>query len=250
MDDLYGNAWGDSSDITGDIHLPHATSWTTPKLPTHHEADLAAPSWSTGTGIGWNEPSEDAHGFNWSGNDPDLAWSADTNFQDIPIRSSNETEVAEVHADPEVEEEEQTEVGSEAETAEPQEDNASITLGSPTATSPSEQESNLKPPPSPLYSRSPSPDGFGTFETGFESSSQAAVGALSPGIADEEDWGSPWVGTEQSEEPSDPKPVDEWEAARQQKEQLDRRIVCIPNHPSDIQSLTVSRSLLRCWPIS
>ena len=130
MDDLYGNAWGDSSDITGDIHLPQTTSWTTPKLPTHHEADLAAPSWSTGTGIGWNEPSEDAHGFNWSGNDPDLAWSADTNFQDIPIRSSNETEVAEVHAISEKDEEEQTELGSEAETAEPQEDNASITLGS------------------------------------------------------------------------------------------------------------------------
>ncbi|KAI0091730.1 hypothetical protein BDY19DRAFT_931939 [Irpex rosettiformis] len=232
MDDLYGNAWGDSADVAGDIHLPH-TTWTASKLPTHNEeADLAAPSWSTGSGIQWNAPSQDTRGFRWSANDPDLAWTSDTTLQDTSIQSSDVPEDAEtpsIHPsqDSGVEREEQAEDEAKIEHIEPQDDYAPVSSPIVASTSfvSSELDSSLKPPlSSPSFSRSSSPDGFGTFETGFESTSRTVPEKLSPGIADEENWGSPWVGTEQEEDAIDSKPVDEWEVARQQKEQLDRKI--------------------------
>lgn len=254
MDDLYGNAWGDSSDIAGDVHVP-TTTWTAPKLTTHNEeADLAAPSWSTGAGIGWNEPSQDAHEFKWSSNDPDLAWSADTTFQDIPIQMSIESEVVHTPSvplsqDSEEEPEDDDQEDDSTDHAEPQND--AIPLSAPAIPSTpfaSELETGLKPPlSSPPLSRSPSPDGFGTFESGFETTSGVAVGSLSPGIAEEEDWGSPWVGTAREDETGESKPVDDWEAARQQKEKLDKRIVCTSNHVYDIsRSYDIYSSLLKC----
>ena len=84
MDDLYNNAWGDPSkpaeDITETV-LGARSTWTSPKATTRvedDEADLAAPSWSTGAGISWDEPSDDTHGFGWSQSESDMAWGAST----------------------------------------------------------------------------------------------------------------------------------------------------------------------------
>jgi hypothetical protein len=225
MDELYGNAWGDSSDIAGDIHSP-PTGWTSPKRAAHdEEADLAAPSWSTGAGIQWNEPSEEANGFKWSTNDTDLAWGAADPIYDIPIRSSSDIELAAepVHAE-----------GRAEEVEEPQE--PLVSEDKPSPVSPLAIDSHPLPiivpdvPTTPPLSRAPTPDGFGTFETAFGTVKDTVTGTLSPGI-EEEDWGSPWVGDVRSDDEDQSKPVDEWEAARKQKEKLDRMIVCLVVSP-------------------
>ena len=98
MDDLYNNAWGDSSDNYADTDNRASTShtaWVSPVLSTpaqHEEADLATPSWSTGADIQWNEPSEHAGGFAWSAADPDLAWGANP-YEDLAL-GKTETEPA------------------------------------------------------------------------------------------------------------------------------------------------------------
>ncbi|KAJ3525426.1 hypothetical protein NM688_g8403 [Phlebia brevispora] len=70
---------------------------------------------------------------------------------------------------------------------------------------------------------SPEADGFGTFETAFDSSSKPFASDISPAL-EESTWGSPWGGGAQDEEASDDAHVDEWEAARKQKEKLDKKI--------------------------
>ena len=74
----------------------------------------------------------------------------------------------------------------------------------------------------------PSPDGFGSFESGFE-----ADAAHSPGFtvnpAEADPWGSSaWTDANPQEE--DDAPIDEWERAKQEKEKQDRRVVSAVYH--------------------
>lgn len=239
MDDLYNNAWGDPSkpaeDITETV-LGAKTTWTSPKVSAgiqDDEADIAAPSWSTGAGISWTEPSDDAQGFGWSQSDSDLAWGAST-YEDIQIAKPIE-----------VPPEEEEPVITPAVTLFPKEDlefhdieniNDSTTSES-IHEEPAYSSLNgsagfseiLPPSPSvsssdtPRNSRPQSPDGFGTFES-------AAEEATSPGFSLSEDlqdnaWGTAWVDDKEAETEAE-EPVDEWEAARLQKEAMDRKVVC------------------------
>lgn len=218
MDELYGNAWGDTSAFAEDLQSPQPT-WTSPKLTAYNdEADLAAPSWSTGNGIGWNEPSDESHGFKWSANEPDLAWAPESVYQDLPIQRSGSKErepedeaPLPIPNGPEVKEEVEKSEGSEPIGFRSIDDSKPV--------SPTLDEQHATP-----LSRSSSPDGFGTFETGLEEDSKPFSSALSQGIEDDA-WSSPWMGSAPSEEQEVAPKVDEWEAARRQKEQLDRKIV-------------------------
>lgn len=215
MDELYGNAWGDSSDLAGDIQ-PSKPTWTAPKLTTHdEEADLAAPSWSTGESVQWNEPSEESHEFNWTSNDPDLAWTADSVYHDIQIRSSPSQE-------PEDESSAPTSTASDVgeESREKPSSTILTVVDDIQLTSPALEVLQLTSP----LSRSPSPDGFGTFESGIETAKSPVITSLSRDI-EEDAWSSPWMGTEETDREEADGKVDEWESARREKEKLDRKIV-------------------------
>ena len=87
----------------------------------------------------------------------------------------------------------------------------------------------------PVQSRTPSPDQFGTFESGNTGAAARAhdVGWGSPrhSTFDEStDSSSAWgqqVAAKQRD--AEAEPVDEWEAARRMKEKLDRRVVRMPS---------------------
>ena len=104
-----------------------------------------------------------------------------------------------------------------------------------------EEPKERYPPPSEqaqdtsVQSRSPSPDQFGTFESGNTDATIPVEGA---------GWGSPkystfddavdssdaWVQQATTKErDTEAEPADEWEAARRMKEKLDRRVVRIPS---------------------
>ena len=93
---------------------------------------------------------------------------------------------------------------------------------------PSEQ-----PQDTPVQSRAPTPDQFGTFESGNLDTSISAEGITwdSPKYStfdDTVDSSDAW-GQQVAKKERDTKaePVDEWEAARRMKEKVDRKVVCI-----------------------
>lgn len=234
MDDLYNNAWGDTSDFYTNGSQNNASSsqsaWVSPTVaspPQHEEADLATPSWSTGADIKWNEPSEheQTHGFAWSTTEPDLAWSAST-YEDIALGKPEEipsTEEPSSIAENKSEDEDDVDVKSNVPeplvTSSPAPD---LRLSSPI---PSEVDS----PPA-----SPGQDGFGTFEDAATFEDTAFPAQVSAGM-EEDTWGSPWAGAPAEAGEDGEKPVDEWELARKNKERLDRLVVGWLAIPSDSQ---------------
>lgn len=259
MDDLYGNAWGDPviPDTTTTSSLgsqsTSTSSWISPKLSHDDEDDLAAPSWSTGTGIKWNEPSEDDHGFGWSRHtDPDLAWGTSV-YETIQI--GNLSEAHTIQEQP-VYEEAESFPGSKDDEGEEDEEEKGVEVTP--HQSPHFEEKPLEPPevfpphveeeiPSlprspelsqrtPVVSRSPSPDGFGTFTSGFDT----AESSISPDLAftlEDDAWGSAWATEDRSDDEHEGKGkvVDEWEEAKRMKEKQDR--VVVSDSPSSISSI-------------
>ncbi|EIW58735.1 uncharacterized protein TRAVEDRAFT_72219 [Trametes versicolor FP-101664 SS1] len=224
-DDLYQNAWSETTNsIPPALKDDPAPSWTSTKLTSSYgeEADLAAPSWSTGAGIHWNEPS--SPGFSWSQTEPDLAWGT-SSYAGISIGKTPE---AESIADPL---DAKSPTGDIPDADEPEDEDAgSVSTDVPT----SERAKSPSPSPPPPESTSfgsqettpelaapPSPDGFGSFETAFtEDTAQSPGFALDEAVADP--WGSSaWSETQPEQEEE---PVDEWERARQEKAKQDRRV--------------------------
>ena len=112
---------------------------------------------------------------------------------------------------------------------------------SPTSPSPPEEPKKEHPIPSeqpldaPVQSRVPSPDQFGTFESGNLDAtiSVEGVGWASPKYSTFDDtvdssnaWGQQATTKERDTETE---PADEWEAARRMKEKLDRTVVRMPS---------------------
>ena len=272
MDNLYANAWGESIKLDDqDPSVTVAASSSRPAVPSStskpswssigasnivedDEADLAAPSWSTGVEIRWNEPSEDSHGFGWSAAEPDMAWGTST-YDSIPLGKpalASTPEPPPIHEDGEPVA--VTPPSTTTLTAEEPDDNElpethldtgyasayqSFEDAEPdTPSSPQEPSAFAVPQPEPesptrtpklaaLRSRSPSPDGFGGFSSGFESS-DASTGFKSQaaGSLEEDAWGSAWASgaDETTDEPAE-EVEDEWTAARRRQEQFDQRIV-------------------------
>lgn len=204
---------GDPSGVVEDLPLPKST-WTLPKQSAHdNEADLAAPSWSTGAGIHWDEPSKESPEFKWSANDTDLAWTSDSVYHDIQIQRDASHE-------PETEDGRSLPVSSDSAEEMKEASSRGIDYSRPTSLV---LDDHVAVGPSTPPPRSPSPDGFGTFETGLEGQ-DSAVFPSSLSQDAEDDWASPWMGTASTEEREDAR-ADEWETAKRQKEQLDKKIV-------------------------
>ncbi|KAH9935056.1 hypothetical protein B0H21DRAFT_894321 [Amylocystis lapponica] len=197
MDDLYANAWNDPTEPIPTSKSHPGDSWISPRLPVaDEEADLAAPSWSTGAGIQWNEPSQ-VPTFSWSQPEPDLAWSSST-YDTIRIAKTSDDLERPLSPSLSVSEDE---TGF-----------ACTAFTSPVVYSPD------------LSTTLPSsPDVFGTFESAFSSDDQPSY-VLEEKTLDADAWGSPWVNA--AEESTNPKEagVDEWEAAKEQKAKQDRKV--------------------------
>lgn len=265
MDDLYQNAWSETNDTASAFKTNSRSSWSSPSKLTssfNEEADLAAPSWSTGVGIQWDEPSG-SPGFSWSQADADAGWGPST-YEGITL-GKPPVEVAQEEIQEEVQEQVSTEATDEApeDSAEtPTEEvnnyvalaaspgNAAFSLpSSPVqpshdppalelerAISPVSSKASLSPtlpPPRPVpvvvetydvapeLVAPPSPDGFGTFESGLADDTSA----FTANDTDADPWGaSAWADAKQEADEDEPV-VDEWERARQQKAKQDRRVV-------------------------
>ncbi|TCD67592.1 hypothetical protein EIP91_012222 [Steccherinum ochraceum] len=219
------------------------------------EADLAAPSWSTGADIRWNEPSDDSdsHGFGWSHTEPDLAWGGST-YDDIQIGKATPTvevppssKVDDVEpvapsppsaatlsaSEPEVEEEEEpppddpepSPAYQTLDEAEPDAPPSPVerTPSPPTIALP--DSPSHKPAPITVPSRSPSPDGFGVFSSGFEAPEEESSDfkRIETATLEDDAWGSAWANAEE-ESAVEEEAEDEWTAAQRRKQDFDQRI--------------------------
>ncbi|CDO73263.1 hypothetical protein BN946_scf185008.g25 [Trametes cinnabarina] len=213
-DELFQNAWSETTNKIPTIPKEDTKpAWSPPKL-IGEEADLAAPSWSTGAEIDWNEPTG-SPGFSWSHAEPDLAWGSSV-YESIPIGKTPVEEVPAATAAAE----DAYEVQEPADEhpvlpAEEAHTPGAVSSLPPSSTLPEAYEVK------PELVVPPSPDGFGSFETGV-----ADTNAVSPKFSLEDDpWAAPsWAETEACSPESPDEPVDEWERARREKLKMDKRV--------------------------
>jgi hypothetical protein len=231
MDDLWGNAWGSPEDDA------KPTTWTISEKPRNddfQEDDLAMPSWSTGPGIRWDEPS-DTHTSLWS------SANARHTVQDRPLENSyDDIPVGHSHlAEPQGDNNSTVELPVEPEShsfspPSPRAQRDDITAPSPSREpdrelSPSPTPSSPSPSPPPEPSPSSSLDAFGTFTIGAEHSDVAPLPTIGDPLGvqiDDNEWGSPWGGvSKDAEEGSAQGASDEWESAKLRQLEMDRRVV-------------------------
>ena len=232
MDDIYQNAWSDSADpARAPFDKDAPPSWPSTTKPTSsygEEADLAAPSWSTGVGIRWDEPSG-SPGFSWSQSEQDAGWGAAT-YEGISLGKLS-VDIAEPVAAS----------GDDSESVEktPTDDVEHALSGGETVSStPSPKFEPLpsSPPPPPTPPLQPlepvlphdleaevnpavfapaSPDAFGSFASGLPEDASP-----SPGFAvdntESDPWGSAWADANPQQEEEE-EVADEWERAKQEK---------------------------------
>ncbi|KAA1468812.1 hypothetical protein DENSPDRAFT_543165 [Dentipellis sp. KUC8613] len=216
MDDPWRNAWGDPSSTH-----PETSAWSTPaSQPDEEEADLAAPSWSTGLGIEWNEP-PDVQGSLWSQNTISDPWSPPANtFEGLTLGRTSSMET------PESPDEVTT---SEADSEPPSTDVVHDAVATPTVASEQETEHSAPSSPSPDPSLTSSPDAFGTFEIGANADDIDPWPASAAGFGQQpsdQTWGAAWADTTEETPTREDRQqsVDEWEEARRRKEELDRKV--------------------------
>ncbi|KAI0060983.1 hypothetical protein BV25DRAFT_1839306 [Artomyces pyxidatus] len=233
MDDIWGNAWGEpSTSQHGSGTLPWASKPETLHQETSaaagdEEADLAMPSWSTGSGMQWDEP-PNLQGSLWSQTSPSSAapWSLANPYSDIHITKA-------ATSPPASDAEGSSHLANSLTASSPvievkEEEEVSPAASEPDVASEPPFESLSAPDQSPTSS----PDAFGTFEVGAPQvhvddadpwSSSAAV--FDDELADAPDeWGSAWTGGQKRESEQDGGKMDEWESARRRKEEMDRRV--------------------------
>lgn len=238
MDDLYGNAWGDpvndypsnsthplptwnaqppspesSSPVEHDQNDSHANNDEDEDLTAQPQilTDASDMSWTTDA-VPWPAgETQDPYYSAWAPASPANVWSSTAQPQTPTVPTPT-----------------------------PPDD---VPPKSPPPTSPTLPEEPKKdhPMPSertqdtPVQSRVPSPDQFGTFESGDTDVTIPVEG---------DGWGSPKYSTFDNsvdssdawgqqvatkERDTEAEPVDEWEAARRMKEKLDRKVVRVPS---------------------
>ncbi|KZT10051.1 uncharacterized protein LAESUDRAFT_810336 [Laetiporus sulphureus 93-53] len=262
MDDLYRNAWSDQAErMLPDVKPAlSSTSWLSPTLAlSEEEADLATPSWSTGTGIHWNEPSENS-GISWTQTDTDAGWGAST-YEGIQLGGPAEREESPPPSTAEADAETQAEIQAQAETEteiEKRETTVSIPQ-SPKVSAVSDVEpssphspAEIQLPPSVVSSPAfgtlslpPDQDGFGTFASAISPDEETAL-ALEESEINADAWGSAWATRTDAAESTE-EPVDEWETARRLRAKQDRRV------PPEVLASILSEcdSFVRdAWPTS
>ncbi|KAF9648630.1 hypothetical protein BDM02DRAFT_3128930 [Thelephora ganbajun] len=232
MDDLYGNAWGDPLNDYSNPHYPLPT-WNARPPPfeppspveddqknihanddenedvsteTQFRTDASDTSWTTDA-VPWPvEENQDQYHTVWAPASPANAWSSTVQPQTPTVPTPTPSNDIPPESPP---------LASPTLPEEPREEHPI----------PSEQ-----PQDAPVQPRAPSPDQFGTFESGNTDTTIHAEGVR---------WGSPKYSTfDDSVDSSnawdqqaatkkcdtEAEPVDEWEAARRMKEKLDRRV--------------------------
>jgi hypothetical protein len=227
MDDPWANAWGEPA--TTSRHLP------APVLPpsdADDEEDITIPSWEAP--VSWTDENS-----LWGARSPVLdkfpSWQSP--YDDIPLGKHSPSPpitlgVPEPPPEDEQHEQESEEVVSETELELAPESPAEPTFEPPI---PSPVASPILPPISPPGS----PDAFGTFESGlgdFPPTSDPwtpSRAAILPDSADAA-WGAGWASSdvEEHEEADAPAVIDEWEAAKQQKDMQDKHVVRPLLYPS------------------
>ncbi|KAI0027478.1 hypothetical protein K488DRAFT_90824 [Vararia minispora EC-137] len=237
MDDVWGNAWGDAPSSPAPGSIP----WAAKKSENlEEEADLAMPSWSTGAGIRWDEPSEASSSI-WSQSASSPPWSPINSYSDISLvsrptlTSAQDLDEPSLSPEPPATEEDEepldTSTPSIRAVALPPGDKSGFADPEPLlepAAMDSEPATERVPSPSPLP-RPPSPDGdgFGMFESGVVDGSTVPWTSTSPVFPDPTDgadaWGSAW-GSEKREADGGAEDEDEWAVARKRKEALDRKL--------------------------
>ena len=238
MDDLYGNAWGDPlndyskptyplptwsaqppspkppSPTEDDRNDDHVNDDETEDLTTEPQLRTDAPdtSWTTDA-VPWPVGGgQSNYPPTWTPVSPANVWSSPAQHQTpaIPAPTLSD-EVPPEHPPP-------------ASPSSPKEPKRASPI-------PSEQ-----PQDTPVQSRAPSPDQFGTFESGNHDATVSVeeVGWGSPKYSTLDDtvdssnaWGQQ---TATKERDTEAEPVDEWEAARRMKEKLDRTVVRISSY--------------------
>ncbi|KAH9888850.1 hypothetical protein C8Q73DRAFT_793852 [Cubamyces lactineus] len=220
-DDLFQNAWSETTNTIPDtLKQDTKPPWSPNKLNSSfgEEADLAAPSWATGTGIRWDEPSG-SPGFSWSQAEPDMAWGSSV-YEGITLGKAPDEEKPSADIASAVEDEEDEEKCYDELPQEP----ATARTPTPGRATPSPPPAPVLPDPleiAPELAAPPSPDGFGSFEVGVVDEVAKSPSFALSGVEDDP-WGATaW--TESKEEVAD-EPLDEWERARQEKLKQDRRV--------------------------
>ncbi|KDQ61572.1 hypothetical protein JAAARDRAFT_190313 [Jaapia argillacea MUCL 33604] len=229
MDDIWGNAWGESTKPPPATTTHEDPVWParSPILTGDNEADIGLPSWSTGSDIRWNEPSETA-GSLWSQPDNASAWGATPSpYEDISLGRIPTPEIQPPLKPPSRQEELPFDVP-----LPPVRDE--LSLPSPFVEEDEAQEVSIPVAESSLSTpRPPSPDGdgFGTFESGVDAFESTGLEPWSPSGATfaAEDvgsgWASAWSTSQHEATPdTDSEKLDEWERAKRQKEQGDMKV--------------------------
>lgn len=241
MDDLWGNAWGSPDDVKDD---PKTMSWSTfgkPRNDAPQEDDLAMPSWSTGPGIRWDEPSDTPSPL-WSNTHHVTQDSSlENTYGDIPLGNSSPAEPPGDN-DPAIE----LVVEPESHPSSPSSPRAQSDDIAPTSLS-SDLDQEASPslipssPPSPEPSPPSSPDAFGTFAMGTEPSDTspfAPTGGSIRGQLDDNEWGSPWKSVSMDVDGGDAQQAsDEWESAKLRQLEMDRRVVSNSYSPTSFSFL-------------
>lgn len=252
MDDPWSNAWSDPADLSSSHKSPVTSTWDSKQniqqSSEDDEADIAMPSWATGAGINWTEPSQDVHSSLWSQVPPSANWSPPHSFSDIQLGKapdSDSTKELSRPASPEDVQPSSPNPASPITLEETQEEHLEV----PPEENVSHSTSSTSPSHSPIPS-SPNPDGFGTFETGATMELDPWPASASPFDAQEDGenaWGSAWE-DKAKEDPianSEQECVDEWEAARRMKQEMDRRVVRSALHADQNCVLTSMASATR-----
>ena len=230
MDDLWGNAWGSPDDLKDEGKLT-TTTWSTsekPRKDAPQEDDLSMPSWSTGPGIQWDEPSNIQSSL-WSNvHHTTQDWSLENPYADIPLGNSHPPElrnekdtVGELAVEPQ----------SHSSPSSPPAPSNDIHTPSPSVGLDGEVSHSPTPssPSSPEPSPPSSPDAFGTFTVGTEHSDTTpfpTIGNPIRGGLDDNEWNSPWGSMPQDADTGSAEyPSDEWESAKLRQFEMDRRVV-------------------------
>lgn len=231
MDNPWANGWSDESPnpaLNDPKPIISSPSWT--DSVAGEESDLASPSWSAGADVKWPEPSE-TQGSLWSHNFDSVhldAWGSST-YKGISLERPSPHPPSP---------QEQAEQEKDSPTSSPMQQD--VVPSSP-------KEVTITPPrgPSPAL-ESPhlfaSPEVFGSFETAANTRDtrdddpwSSPISTFPLDTEEVEQWGSEWTAPKADEEESTEDELpDEWEVARQRKENMDQQVVRILKNLFDI----------------
>ncbi|ETW79099.1 hypothetical protein HETIRDRAFT_453598 [Heterobasidion irregulare TC 32-1] len=224
MEDVWGNAWSDTADSSRSSQTANSLWTTKPRSQLDDdEADIAMPSWATGTGINWDEPSEHPASL-WSQGATSPGWSPANPYSSFAIGKSRSPEPSEPSRS-------STARVSDESQSSPASPTSSAHDERPSSPSTIEEESQgvIPQPSSPMLSTPSTPDGFGGFETALAAKDTDAWSTPSESFKVDVDgantWASAWAEPQTSTSTTgEQEAVDEWEAAKREKEAMDRRV--------------------------